>query len=104
MDNPVGVIVGVIFGIAGLIILLILLYVVWKRRKNPKQPEDESNPYNRYPILHYYSKKQSKNYWLPINYAYSTVLAHASEMDNGGCTGCSKMVDPILNTHISETT
>ena len=58
VDNPVGVIVGVVLGIAAFIIICILLFVVWKRRKDSKKQEDPS-PYNRYPVLHYYSKKQS---------------------------------------------
>lgn len=71
-------IVGIVFGIAALVILLILAYVIWNRRKKHVLVVD-GEAYDRYPNLHY-PNKQGKPFCLNqifIDILYNWKLAVA---------------------------
>ncbi|CAK8674438.1 hepatocyte growth factor receptor-like [Clavelina lepadiformis] len=80
-DNPVGVILGVCFGIFGFIIVAIIVYIVWKKRKGELDEKitQSAQPYNPYPILSYYASRKgpsaSNNYETPLLDAFDSELA-----------------------------
>lgn len=61
-DNSVALIMGILFGVVGFFIVVIFVYVVWMRKKGKldKNLEESGQPYVPYPMLSYYSRRQSK--------------------------------------------
>ena len=59
-DNPIALIMGIVFGVLGFAIVLILVYVLWKKHTGEldQKIQENSEPYTPYPMLSYYSRRQ----------------------------------------------
>nr|CAB3263366.1 uncharacterized protein LOC780869 [Phallusia mammillata] len=85
-DNPVGMIIGILFGVIGFFIVIILVYVLWKRQKGDldKKMAKNSEPYTPYPMLSYYSKRTAP----PSDNVYETPVL--DNFDNELAMGLSE--------------
>eukprot|EP00059_Ciona_intestinalis_P009261 XP_009860631.1 uncharacterized protein LOC780869 [Ciona intestinalis] len=85
-DNPVGMIVGIIFGVIGFIALIAIVYFCWKKRQKKLKRKLHKEPYAPYPVLSFYASKRGES--APSVNHYETPLM--DRFDNDLAVGLSE--------------